>query len=184
MQTLKTLIDKASKVCGSDAALAERLGVAPQVVSMLRKKRTITPCTAAELADIAGDDAREAAIQSIIESAKGTRREGVISEILGKGVAAGVAVMCLFSYKAESTHGEARETAPDKTVNSLYIVEYLLRTLTGLLFRFASIGQRPICLSRKAQPKPWVFKKIMRRSGGSLRTQDMRSLAGTGFSLG
>ncbi len=99
MQYVVELIDKASKTCGSDSALADRLGIPRQNLSHMRTgKRSISPATAAELADIAGDDAREAAIAAILESARGTRREGVLREILGKGIAAGVAALLVFSY--------------------------------------------------------------------------------------
>lgn len=103
MQSGQSLIDKASEVCGSDSKLAERLGVHRVVVAEMRNgKRAISPATAAELADIAGDDAREAAIAAIIEGAKGTRRESTLRNILGKALAAGVAAMLVFSYKDDS----------------------------------------------------------------------------------
>lgn len=104
MQSGQSLIDKASEVCGSDSKLAERLGVHRVVVAEMRNgKRAISPATAAELADIAGDDAREAAIAAIIEGAKGTRRESTLRNILGKALAAGVAAMLVISYKDDST---------------------------------------------------------------------------------
>ena len=100
MTTGKDLIDKAAKVCGGYKALAERLEIpAPNISLMKAGKRAISPATAAELADIAGEDAREAAIDAIIESAKGTRREAALREILGKAQAAGGAAMLAFSYK-------------------------------------------------------------------------------------
>lgn len=103
MQDKKTLIDKASEMCGGDAALARRMGISRALVSLMRSgDRKITPETAAELADIAGDDAREAAIAAIIEGAKGTRREGVLREILGKAAAAGGAAMLGISYSEGS----------------------------------------------------------------------------------
>lgn len=103
MQSGQTLIDKASNVCGSDSKLAERMGVHRVVIAEMRNgKRAISPATAAELADIAGDDAREAAIAAIIEGAKGTRRESTLRNILGKALAAGVAAMLVISYKDDS----------------------------------------------------------------------------------
>jgi len=85
MQYVKPLIDKASEVCGSDSKLAERMGVHRVVIAEMRSgKRSISPATAAELADIAGEDAREAAIAAILEGAKGTRREGVLRDIASR----------------------------------------------------------------------------------------------------
>lgn len=87
MQELKTLIDKASKVCGSDKALAHRMGIYQADVSHLRNgKRPFSPEIAAELADIAGEDAKQAALDAIIVRAVGTRKEGVMQEILGKNL--------------------------------------------------------------------------------------------------
>lgn len=120
MESVKPLIDRASEMCGGDSALAEKMGIPRQNVYLMRTgKRQISPATAAELADIAGDDAREAAIAAIIESAKGTRREGVLREILGKALAAGVAGMLVFSYSGDSI--SATKTIA-RTVDSLYIV--------------------------------------------------------------
>lgn len=100
---MQTLIDKAIQTCGSVNELARRLCVSPNVISMMKSRRTITPVTAALLADVAGEDAREAAIQAVIENAKGTRHEGVLREILGKGLVLGVAGLLVFSYNAEPT---------------------------------------------------------------------------------
>lgn len=98
MQEVKTLIDKASKVCGSDKQLAERMGIHSQTLSAMKKNRTITPETAAELAAIAGENPREAAISAIIERAKGSRRGEVLKAILGKAtVGIGVATVLLLS---------------------------------------------------------------------------------------
>ena len=78
MTTGKDLIDKAAKVCGGYKALAERLEIpAPNVSLMKAGKRAISPATAAELADIAGEDAREAAIDAIKQ---GYQIEGLSGE--------------------------------------------------------------------------------------------------------
>lgn len=124
MKDMQTLIDKAAKVCGSDAALAKRMGIHAPTLSQMRKSRTITPETAAELADIAGEDAREAAIAAMLERSKGTRREGVLREILGKALAAGVAGMLVFSYNDDSISISQSLSKSGKSVNQLYIVEY------------------------------------------------------------
>lgn len=117
MQQAKTLIDKASDMCGGDAALARRMGISRALVSLMRSgNRKITPETAAELADIAGDDAREAAIAAILEGAKGTRRESVLRDILGKALAAGVAAMLVISYSEGSNSATEKIATNDDAI--------------------------------------------------------------------
>lgn len=129
MQSVRDLIDKASKVCGSDTALAERMGIERPNLSLMRSgKRAISPATAAELADIAGEDAREAAIAAVIESAKGTRREGVVREILGKAIAAGVAGLLVFSYSGDSISATKTLAKNDASVNdSIHRIYSMIR---------------------------------------------------------
>lgn len=129
MQSVRDLIDKASKVCGSDTALAERMGIERPNLSLMRSgKRAISPATAAELADIAGEDAREAAIAAVIESAKGTRREGVLREILGKAIAAGVAGLLVFSYSGDSISATKTLAKNDASVNdSIHRIYSMIR---------------------------------------------------------
>lgn len=131
MQSGQTLIDKASNVCGSDSKLAERMGVHRVVIAEMRNgKRAISPATAAELADIAGDDAREAAIAAIIEGAKGTRRESTLRNILGKALAAGVAAMLVISYKDDSistTETIAKSETP--VYFSIHRIYWMLRQI-------------------------------------------------------
>lgn len=103
MKIAETLIDKASKVCGSDAALARRMGIYPADVSNLRAgKRPLSPELAAEIADVAGEDARQAVIDAIIERNAAGRKGALLKEILGKAIAAGVAAMLVFSYNKDS----------------------------------------------------------------------------------
>lgn len=150
MQYVMTLIDKAAKVCGSDSKLAERMGIHRVAISEMRAgKRAISPATAAELADIAGDDAREAAIEAIIESAKGTRRESVLREILGKALAAGVAGMLVFSYSGDSI--SATKTIA-RTVDSLYIVSSrrIWRRVLQQIVRIVKAW----CVSPQSTPRP------------------------------
>lgn len=132
MESVQPLIDKASKVCGGDSALAEKMGIPRQNVYLMRAgKRPISPATAAELADIAGDDAREAAIAAVIESAKGTRRESVLREILGKAIAAGVAGLLVYSYSGDSISTmETIAAKADTTLNPIHRILYLANPTT------------------------------------------------------
>ena len=103
MKLGQTLIDKASKNCGSDAALARKMGIYPADVSNLRAgKRPLSPELAAEIADIAGEDARQAVIDAVIERNLNTKKGGVLREILGKALAVGAVGMLGISYSGDS----------------------------------------------------------------------------------
>lgn len=150
MQSVNSLIDKASKVCGNDSKLAERMGIHRVAISEMRAgRRAISPATAAELADIAGDDAREAAIEAIIESAKGTRRESVLREILGKALAAGVVGMWVFSYNGDSI--SATEKIATK-LDSLYIVSS--RRIWRRVLQQIERIVKAWCVSPQSAPRP------------------------------
>lgn len=143
MQSAQSLIDKASEICGGDAALARRMGISKALISLMRSgERGITPATAAELADIAGDDAREAAIAAVIEGAKGTRRESVVREILGKALAAGVAGLLVFSYSGDSISATEKIATNDLTIyESIHRIYWRIRRATARLL--AALRLRP-----------------------------------------
>lgn len=86
----------------------------------------MSPELAAELADIAGEDARQAVIDAVIERNAANRKGKVLREILGKAVAAGVVGMLVFFYNAGSTYAMEKIAKP---VDSLYIVFTRLRAL-------------------------------------------------------
>ena len=145
MEYVKLLIDKAAKKCGSDQALADRLGIARPNISLMRAgKRQISPATAAELADIAGEDARQAAIDAVIESAKGTRREGVLREILGKGLAVGVAGLLAISYSGESI------PATEKIATNDGIAKHPIHRIYSFLYQVLRYIKR--CMGDSASP--------------------------------
>ena len=130
MKSVETLIDRAAKKCNSYAELARKVGVSPAIVSMMRSgKRQISPEMAAVLADIAGEDARQAAIDAVIEGARGTRREGVLREILGKALAAGVVGMLVTSYSGDS------KAAMEKIAMSVDIASHPIHRIYCSLIR-------------------------------------------------
>lgn len=111
MLLAKFLIDKAVEMCGSQAELARRMGVYPTDITKLKSgERPLSPEVAAELADIAGEDARQAAIDAIIERNSETRKGDKLKEILGKVRAAGEAAVLGSSYSVGSIY--AMEKTP------------------------------------------------------------------------
>lgn len=116
MKLGQTLIDRAAEVCGSDAALARRMGIYPADVSNLRAgKRPLSPELAAELADIAGQDARQAVIDAVIERNMHSRKGEALRSILGKGLAVGVVGMLAFSYSGDSISATVNAAKPTET---------------------------------------------------------------------
>lgn len=143
MLLAETLIDKAVERCGSAAELARRMGIDRAEITKLRKgTRPLSPELAAEIADIAGQDAREAAIAAVIERSKGTRKEGAMREILGKALVAGVAGMSLISYSADSISRTATTGKSETTFNSRYII-FLAFLHSILATADASIRRKP-----------------------------------------
>ena len=134
MQYAESLIDKAIESCGSAAELARKMGIDRAEVTKLKQgKRPLSPELAAELADIAGDDAREAAIHAIIERNAEGRKGHLLREILGKALAAGVVGMWVFSYNGDSI--SATEKIANK-LDSLYIVSSrFINWFRGVLMR-------------------------------------------------
>lgn len=103
MLSVQILIDKAIDMCGSAAELARRMEIDRAEITKLRKgTRPASPEIAAEIADIAGMDARQAAIDAIIERNAANRKGALLADILGKGQAVGVAAMLDISYSGDS----------------------------------------------------------------------------------
>lgn len=113
MHTAKTLIDNAVKMCNSESELARRLGVFPQDIHQLKTgKRVLSPELAALIADVAGMDPRQAALDAVIERDLRKPDGGRVAEILGKALVAGAVATWLLGYAGYSIG--AIETAASK----------------------------------------------------------------------
>ncbi len=77
------LISKASAITGSDYALATRLGVPRQMVSMWKNEaRPCPPEEQARIADIAGFDPVDALINAVLERHAGTPKGEALCRVL------------------------------------------------------------------------------------------------------
>lgn len=134
MKLAELLIDKATKACGGNQAeLARRMGIYPADVTNLKTgKRPLSPEIAAELADIAGEDARQAAIDAVIERSQGTRKGQVLREILGKGLHAGAWATLLCSYSSGFPWNTVSPTTASTLIDALRIVSNLPRLRPSL----------------------------------------------------
>ena len=81
---VKTLIDKAAAITGSEYKLAKALGIPPQTITGWKAgRRACTPGDRARLAGFAREDAVQELVRATIESAKGVKREQ-LERVLGK----------------------------------------------------------------------------------------------------
>lgn len=124
MQLVQMLIDKAVEAChGNQAELARKMGIDRAEITRLRSgKRPLSPELAAEIADIAGEDARQAAIDAIIERNAANRKGVLLREILGKAVAAGVVGVSVFFYSGDSISATAPQMKSNDQIDIGHIV--------------------------------------------------------------
>ena len=163
MQALKTLIDKASEICGGDSALARKLGVSKALLSLMHAgQRKITTITAVKLADITGDDKDVILRAATMMQAQGTPDEPLIKEILGKELAGGAAGMLVTSYSDDLTSSIPRRTT------SLMIEE------RGLLKEVTKVNSLYIVSSTRG-----LVRSLQRWAGNRLRSQDHLPASGS-----
>lgn len=82
---LKTLIDKAAQLIGSEYKLAKALGIDPQTVSAWKaRRRTCTPPDRARLAAMANEDAVQELVRATLKTTEGTLRGDQLQSVLGK----------------------------------------------------------------------------------------------------
>lgn len=136
-----SLIDKAAEKCGSFYKLSKRVDLAQSTISEIRAGRRRLPADVVPLlAEVIGMDVDEAIHGVLMEHAKGTKREAVLREILGKALAAGGAAMSLSSYKSESNDSTEKINNSATVVNPLYIVSS----------RATAIGRRHLSMAKAA----------------------------------
>lgn len=102
----------------------------------------MTPEMAAELADIAGEDARQAVIDAVIARNMDGKKGPRLAQILGKALAAGVAAMCLFFYSADSISA-TKTIAPNHAGANVYIHRIYSRVRRAAVGLLAALRLRP-----------------------------------------
>lgn len=134
MQALKTLIDRASEMCGGDAALARELKCSRSLVCLMKKgERTVTPEIAIILADMLNEDVDLALRQAHIAAAANSKNGSRIAEILGKGLAAGAVAMLATSYSSAANASLANDAQLSRGLNNVYIVSFWIKRLRQAL---------------------------------------------------
>lgn len=81
--SVQYLIDKAVSITGSKYQLAKKLAVFPNVIYDIEKgRRKITPKQAIYLAEIAGEDPKEAVLLAVVESEKNHLEQARLRKLL------------------------------------------------------------------------------------------------------
>ena len=172
MRSVLSLLDEASKLCGSDAKLARRIGVPGHHPNEWRAgKRHISPVTVGLLADVMqldGEEARRLAAEAIVSNPKNAERREVLRRAFFVSLATGGAVLCGFLLTEKLDGEEAgRGLTGDQSIHralSLALVLALAqvvcwlrslgtgrpRTPRGLALLFHSVYQR----AQPVNPKP------------------------------
>jgi hypothetical protein len=113
-----TLIDSAGKMCGSFYRLSKELGMAESTISQIRSgKRPLPVDVVPMLAVMARIDVDEAIHAVLIEQSAGTKRETALRVALGKGLAAGVGAMSVFSYSGNSNASTENQQTVSPTID-------------------------------------------------------------------
>jgi len=141
----RTLIDRASKVCGSDAELARRLDVSRAAISQMRSgKAKVSPELAIELCALLQLDPLPVLELTMVENATPARAER-IKAAFGPAVQAGAAAMLLFFASVEPTVPSPSDKRTERPVKR-GLTEYTLWRLRTFLDRRLN--------NRRQKPRP------------------------------
>lgn len=160
MKSVRTLIELAAVKCGSNTALATRLGLKPpQVQAWLSGKEPLSPENAALLCDVLelpGEETREWVAVAMLENPKNAKKAEALRRALFACWALGVALTTGF-YNADATAAQLPMNCRTMTHNPrvsnynyvtyvLHIVPYRLATaLVALCRRFLRRTPRAAC---------------------------------------
>jgi len=154
MRSAKTLIDEAIEICGSQAALAKRLGMQQQDIHKLATgKRPFSPEVIGLLCDVVGVEPTESqrmALAAVIENPKNASKAEVLRRaffvsLTGFAVACGV----LLPHRESAAEGQIRSapTSPPARANpenwSVRSV-YYVKSATRLLRAWARFTARQL----------------------------------------
>lgn len=108
---LKTLIDNAAAICGSNKALAQRIGITePALSSVKAGRRYLTPEQSIGLAHILGIDPKALLAEVTIEREQDPEKRGRLREaFFPRGIAGGLAIL-LLCIGIATDRAEAQDT--------------------------------------------------------------------------
>jgi hypothetical protein len=120
MTTMNALIDKAAKVCGSRYALAKAIGIdLANLQKMADGKRPVPPGIAALMAELTGDDPREAACYAVMLRAKDKGQREKLQRLFSRAGEVATLLLCIacgfLAWPADTW-------AASSQVDSVYIV--------------------------------------------------------------
>lgn len=163
MRTVTSLIDEAADLCGSQSALARRLGLPRQQISAWKTgDEPISPENVALLCDVlelSGEETRRLAAIAIVANPKNAKKAEVLRRAFFVSLALGVVGLAQLAYT-----GETMAATPDRS--GLWITEYTLCALIWLLLA---------CRRRAGQRRTRSTTRAMTAASNTQITADFRS---------
>lgn len=130
----RMLIDKAIKVCGTEAELARRLDVSRAMVNMLAKgKRPLSPEMAGLLAEITGEEIAPAVLEAVLDGFSKSERGQRVREAMHTAFLVGAAA----TFGTFATQNEPRrtaETSQNETTSQPTVDNVRIVSRRGFLF--------------------------------------------------
>lgn len=181
MELAKTLIAKAIRMCGGNQAeLARKMNVPPaRITDWKTGTRVMSPEDAALMADIAHEDAVQAAIDQMIERNAGTEKGRRLIDVLGKAAAAGVVATLGFSYSVMPTSamGDTTTAADDLTETHIVLLSWMRRLRSLLSKVVRARGLRGLPQWGRPRSKPRRSTPLQRPRSRDLRCRCLMVLA-------
>jgi len=105
MKTINEYLDQIETKTGSDYAIAQKIGVSKQAISIIRKTGNVKEETAIKITDVLGIDRNEVVLAAMIARSNGEVKKTWMNISKQAGIAASVALASVMGLAFSSTGG-------------------------------------------------------------------------------
>lgn len=101
MKTINEYLDQIETKTGSDYAIAKKIGVSKQAISIIRKTGHVKEETAIKIADALKIDRSEVVLAAMIARSEGEVKKTWEAISKNMGIAAGILIACIYTHNPE-----------------------------------------------------------------------------------